>query len=68
MLWDSTAYNVTIEDTTITSASRFAVRYEGPASAITFRRVTSTGSGVQGFYSSLGANPPGVTFSSSVFN
>jgi hypothetical protein len=29
---------------------------------VTLRRVTSTNSGLYGFYSSLGSNPPGVTF------
>jgi hypothetical protein len=61
MLWDPTLRNIVIEDSTITNAARFAIRYE-QGSTITLRRVTSTGSGKAGFYSSLGANPPGVTF------
>jgi hypothetical protein len=64
MLWDSTTNNVVIEDSTITGATKFAVSYER-GTAITFRRVTSTGSGQAGFYSSLGSNPPGVTFEGS---
>ncbi len=61
ILWDRFSSNILIEDTTITGATNFAVRYE-KGSPVTLRRVTSTGSGVQGFYSSLGPNPPGVTF------
>ncbi len=62
-----TLYNIVIEDSTISNATRFAVRYEagGP---LTLRSVTSTGSGTEGFYSSLGARPSGVTFSSCSFN
>lgn len=61
MLWDPTLRNIVIEDSTITGAKDTAVRYE-QGSAITLRRVTSTGSGQDGFYSSLGPNPPAVTF------
>jgi hypothetical protein len=64
MLWDATLHDIVIEDTTITGAKDTAVRYEY-GSGITLRRVTSTGSGQYGFYSSLGANPPGVTLISS---
>jgi hypothetical protein len=68
MLWDSTLQNITIEDSTISDAARFAVRYEGlGATGIILKNITSTGSGQQGFYSSLGANPPGVTFSDNSF-
>lgn len=61
LVWDPTARDIIIEDATVTNATRFAVRYES-GSPTTFRRVTSTGSGVQGFYSSKGPNPPEVTF------
>ena len=64
MLWDPTIRNIVIEDSTITNAKDTAVRYE-QGSTITLRRVTSTGSGQYGFYSSLGASPPGVTFTDS---
>jgi hypothetical protein len=64
MLWDATLHDIVIEDTTITNAKDTAVRYEY-GSAITLQRVTSTGSGQYGFYSSLGANPPGLTLISS---
>ena len=51
IFWDTTVQNVVIEDSTITGATRFAVRYEIAGTNIVLRRVTSTGSGVQGFYS-----------------
>jgi hypothetical protein len=65
ILWDPTIRNIVIEDSTITNATRYAVRYE-LGGMVTLRRVASTGSGEAGFYSSLGANPPGVTLSDSV--
>jgi hypothetical protein len=61
LVWDKTA-EVVVEDSTITGA-RIAVRFEEPGT-LTLRRVTSTGSKEGGFYSSLGANPTGVTFDS----
>jgi len=61
LVWDKTA-EVVVEDSTI-SGARIAVRFEEPGK-LTLRRVTSTGSTEGGFYSSLGANPPGVTFDS----
>lgn len=60
IVWDATSTNILVEDSTVTGAVRFAVRYE--AGQVTLRNIVSTGSAVQGFYSSLGANPPGVTF------
>jgi hypothetical protein len=65
MLWDRTLHDVVIEDTAITYAKDTAVRYEY-GSGITLRRVTSSGSGNYGFYSSKGTNPPAVTFIDSV--
>ncbi len=62
ILWESSVKNVLIEDSTITGATRFAVRYEVPGTDIVLRRVVSTGSGVRGLYTPLGANPPGITF------
>jgi hypothetical protein len=67
ILWDETVQNVTIDGATITNALAVAVRYEGPGQNITFRNITSTGSGQYGFYSSLGSSPPGVTFSGNSF-
>jgi hypothetical protein len=64
ILWDPTIRDITIDTATIAGAQRYAVRYESPgATGITLANITSTGSGSgQGFHSSLGATPPGVTF------
>ena len=61
MIWAGSITNLLIEDTTITGAGETAIRYEF-GSGIVLRRVTSTGSGRYGFYSSKGPNPAGVTF------
>jgi hypothetical protein len=67
MMWDPTIHDITIDGATITGASRFAVRYEQGRNII-LRNNTSTGSGSgSGFYSSLGSNPPSVTFSNNSF-
>ena len=64
--WDATLRNIVVEDSTITNATRYAVRYEVGGTGIVLRRVVSTGSGNgTGFYSSLGKTPPGVTFEAS---
>jgi hypothetical protein len=67
LIWEPTVYNVTLDGATITNAKAYAIRFETIGSkiptGIVFQNVTSTGSGYQGFYSTLGANPPGVTFS-----
>ena len=63
ILWDPTLYDIVVEDSAITGASRYAVRYGESGSGIVVRRVTSTGSVLAGFYSSRGSNPPGVTSS-----
>ena len=68
ILWDETLHDITIDGATITNALAVAVRYEGPGRNIVLRNITSTGSGDNGFYSSMGANPPGVTFSGNSFD
>ena len=65
--WDATLRNIVVEDSTISGARETAVRYE-IGGTVTLRRVTSTNSGLYGFYSSLGSTPPGVTFVSSSLN
>jgi hypothetical protein len=67
MLWDTTLRDIVIEDSTITGARKSAVRYEG-GSAISIRRVTSTGSGQLGFYSTLGPSPSGISITDSSLN
>ena len=61
IFWDASLSNITVSDSTITGAKDTAVRYE-QGGTVTLRNVTSTGSGQHGFYSSMGSNPPGVTF------
>lgn len=68
MIWDSTLRNITVESAKITNAMRHAVSYEAAASGILLKNNTSTGSGEEGFSSSYGKNPPGVTFSGNSFH
>jgi hypothetical protein len=63
MIWARSINDLLFEDVTISGAGDYAVRYEY-GDGVILRRVTSTGSGISGFYSSSGANPPGVTFES----
>ena len=62
ILWDPTIHDVTVDGATITGALRYAVRYEAGTN-ILLVDVTSSASGAGGFYSTLGSDPPGVTFS-----
>ena len=66
LIWEPTVYNVTLDGANITNAKAYAIRFETIGSkiptGILYENVTSTGSGYQGFYSTLGAHPPGVTF------
>ena len=62
ILWDSTLHNIVIDHATVTDALSYGVRYEDPGSDIFLANVTTTGSGRQGFHSSLGSNPPGIVF------
>jgi hypothetical protein len=62
-------HDLTFEDITISNSARFAVRFEDPNdSDILFKDITSTGSGTQGFYSSYGDKPPGVTLTGNHFD
>ena len=64
ILWDDTAvqHDWLIDGATITNARANAVRFESiGANNIVFKNIVSTGSGSGGFYSTLGANPPGVS-------
>jgi hypothetical protein len=67
LIWEPSVYNITLDGANITNAKAYALRFETIGSTIptgiVFENVTSTGSGYQGFYSTLGAHPPGVTFS-----
>lgn len=63
MIWDSTINNLVFDTANITNPTKFAVRYEA-GNNITLSNITSTSS----FYSSLGANPPGITFMNNKWN
>lgn len=69
IFWDSSFRNIRIEDSTVTGALNTAVRVEDTvaASNLIFDNVQTSGSKSVGFYSSAGANPPGVTFINSTF-
>jgi hypothetical protein len=68
ILWSAGLRNWTFDTADITNALEYAVRYESAGgSGIKFANVTSTGSGVKGFYSSLGLSPPGVTLINNSF-
>jgi hypothetical protein len=64
MLWDPTLHDITIDTAVIADTRDYAVRFESPgATEIVLANITSTGSGSgKGFESSLGSDPPGVTF------
>jgi hypothetical protein len=66
LMWEPSIYNITLDTATITKARAYAVRYETIGSSwpsgIHINNVTSTGSGYQGFYSTGGSNPPGISF------
>ena len=65
VLWNNTGIqrNWLIEGATISGSRERAVRFESiGATNIVLKDMVSTGSGLGGFYSSLGSNPPGVTF------
>ena len=64
VLWNDTAvqHDWLIDGASISGARSYAVRFESVgARAIVLNGVTSTGSANGGFYSSMGANPPGLT-------
>jgi hypothetical protein len=68
ILWDPTLRAITFDTVDVSGALRYAVRYE-QGTGITLTDITSTGSGSgQGFYSSQGATPAGVTFSGDSFH
>jgi hypothetical protein len=63
ILWDSTLRDIVFEGGTITGAMNYAIRYETTGSlGIVIRDMTSVGSGFDGFYSSLGSAPAGISF------
>lgn len=68
ILWDSTMRNITIDDVVVDGALGYAVRYEGAGSTgIVLSNITTRNSGYQGFYSTQGSRPTGVTFINNSF-
>jgi hypothetical protein len=64
ILWAQNLQAIKFDMVDITGALRYAIRYESDGgTGIVLSNVTSTGSGSQGFYSSQGSKPAGVTFS-----
>ena len=54
VVWEGVLHDLLFEDITLTNSTRFGVRYEnGSDYRVVFRNVVSSGSGTQGFYSSL---------------
>jgi len=63
IMWDPTLHDITFQDVVINGAITYAVRYETVGSTdILLSNVTSRRSGFQGFRSSQGSHPTGVTF------
>ena len=69
ILWDPPTHDWLFDGATITNAAGVAIRFESiGASNIVFKDIVSTGSGTAAFYSSMGANPPGVTFMNDILH
>lgn len=63
ILWKPPIHDWLFDGANIQNAGSFAIRFESiGASNIVFKDMVSTNSTGGGFYSSLGSNPPGVTF------
>jgi hypothetical protein len=68
VVWEGTLHDLLFDTISLRNSARFGVRYEnGSDQRVVFRNVTSTTSGSQGFYSSLGNPPPGVTLTGCSF-
>jgi hypothetical protein len=64
ILWADDLRTITFDTVRIDHALRYAVRFEAPgAKDIVLTNIISTGSGSQGFFSSAGLHPRGITFS-----
>ena len=63
ILWSEGLMNIVFDGADISGAKAYGVLFESNgAQRILLKDITSVGSGRQGFYSSMGTNPPGVTF------
>jgi hypothetical protein len=67
--WVDGLHDITIDGADIADVKAYGVQFESNgASRIVLKNITTVRSGRQGFYSSMGANPPGVTLTSNSFN
>jgi hypothetical protein len=61
--WVDGLHDITIDGADIRDAKAYGIQFESNgAQRIKFRNVTTSNSGYRGFHSSMGSNPPGVTF------
>jgi hypothetical protein len=68
ILWHDGLRNYVFDGADINGAKAYGVRFESKDPAgIVFKNITTVNSGYRGFYSSMGNNPPGVTFSNNSF-
>ena len=66
--WVDGLHDIVFDGATISDTRAHGVLFESNgASRIVFKNITTVRSGRSGFYSSMGANPPGVTFSTNSF-
>jgi hypothetical protein len=69
IVWTPTVRNVVFDGADIRDARAYGVRFESRgASGIEFRNITTANSGYGGFFSSMGSDPPGVTFENNSFD
>lgn len=69
ILWADKLRNIRIDTVTISDVLRYAVRFESVGSTgILLTNITSTGSGSQGFFSTQGDHPPGLTLRNDSLN
>jgi hypothetical protein len=70
VLWSHTIHDYLFEDINVVGANEYGVRHAIGGTGLTLRRVTTTGSGVSGFYSGVGTYPnvPGMAFDNCSFS
>lgn len=67
--WVDGLHDITIDGADIANVKAYGIQFESNgARNIVFKNITSVNSGYRGFYSSMGTNPPGVTFSNTSLN
>ena len=69
LLWQPAVHRITFDDIDVSGALNHAIGLESiGATSVVFSGVTSTGTGEQPFYSSMGLHPPGMTITASSLN